>query len=546
MKIYSEENRIRPDILTSAVYLAVIIMMLYSIFSIRIFGDKGTGFACAPLAFFYIAYAIFVLAVQKAVWIMVRVRARRSQFVNAQNNMRSSFRIFAITGAVFAGLLVLLTIFGFKILFGSSRGLIQGLIAAVSILFLAVQGVLRGYLQGIGYTKPIVISDVIIASVAFVSGILFTSLLYSYGIKVNALFHVGEFSAVYGSTGMMMGILVASIAGLIQIGISYYVRRDELRDIVKGGAPRYLDSSNDVLTNIRPLIMLYATPGVMILFDQIFYVIHQRKIGSEADTILNFGIYAGRVIPLVILLSILVCLPFIKSWNRIMARAARDEFEGARDRYATFVKRFLLFVFPVVIFVFALASPIEVAFFGKTSQLADNLLRIGCLMIFLVPIAVFTSWMLSQMGKTILIVTNLTMAWLFHIGMTVVFEIILKMGLYGTVIATLISLLVYDIAGLLMFAKMFKVRVNKLRTYVFPIACSAIAGFVVFLLSMALVNVIGDILTIAICLVLFYVIYLAAIILLRLVNSYELRSIPFGKAFSGLLSMFGGFDGDEE
>ena len=63
---------------------------------------------------------------------------------------------------------------------------------------------------------------------------------------------------------------------------------------------------------------------------------------------------------------------------------------------------------------------------------------------------------------------------------------------------------------------------------------------------MALVNVIGDILTIAICLVLFYVIYLAAIILLRLVNSYELRSIPFGKAFSGLLSMFGGFDGDEE
>ena len=546
MKIYSEEKRIRPDILTSAVYLAVVIMMLFAIFSIRIFGDKGAGFACAPLAFFFTFYAIFVLAVQKAVWVMVRVRARRSQFVNAEHNMKSSLRFFAVSGGIAAFLLVLINIFASNFLFGTQRGLIQGLIAAVSILFLAVQGVLRGYLQGIGYTKPIVISDVIIAAVALIFGILFSSVLFGYGIKVNALFHVNEFSAVYGSTGMMIGILIASLAGLIQIGISFYLRRDELRDIVKGGAPRYLDSSNDVLSSVRPLIFLYATPGVMLLFDQIFYLIYERKIGSEADTLLNFGIYAGRVVTLIVLFSILVCIPFIKTWNRIMARASRDEFDGARDRYATFVKKFSLLVFPVVIFVFTLASPIEVALFGKTSQLADGLLRASACLILLVPIAVFASWMLSQMGKTILIVTNLATAWLFHIGMTVVFEIILKMGIYGAAVATIVSVLVYDILCLLMFSKMFRIKVNKMRTFVFPLACSAVAGLVVFFLSMALVNLIGDILTIAVCFILFYVVYVVAIVLLRLVNSYEIGVIPFGKAFSGLLMMFGGFDGDEE
>ncbi|RKM57285.1 hypothetical protein D6853_04535 [Butyrivibrio sp. X503] len=546
MKIYSEENRIRPDILTSAVYLAVIIMMLFAIFSIRIFGDKGAGFVCGPLAFFYIFYAIFVLAVQKAVWLMVRIRARRSQYVNAEHNMKRSLRFFAVCGVIAAGVLVLITIFGSTTLFGSNRGFFQGIIAAASILFLAVQGVLRGYLQGIGYTKPIMISDIIIAAVAFGSGILFTGMSYGYGVKVNALFHVGEFSAVYGSTGMMIGILIASIAGFLQIGISFYLRRGELRDIVKGGAPRYLDSTNDVLTGVQPLIFLYATPGIMLLFDQIFYVIHQTKIGSDTDIVLNYGIYAGRVITMVVLFSLLVCMPFIKTWNRIMARAARDEFDGARSRYASFIKKFLLLVLPVVIFAFALASPIEVAFFGKSSDLADNLLRIGSVMIFLVPIAVFTSWMLNHMGKAILIVTNLTIAWLFHIGLNVVFEIILNMGLYGIVIATIVSIFVYDLLCLLMFGKMFKMKTDNVRIFVLPLACSAVAGLIVFFVSMGLVNLIGDILTIAICFVIFYIVYIAALILLKLVNYHELGSIPFGKAFYGLYMMFGGYDGDEE
>lgn len=544
MKNYSEDNRIRPDILTAAVYMAVVVMMLFNIFAIRIFGDKGTGFAAGPMALFYTFYAVFVLAVQKAVWVMVRVRARRSQFVNAQKNMHSAMRIFIVSGIVTAVLLVLVSIYGSKYIFGSNRGIFQGLLAAVSILFLSVQGVIRGYLQGIGYTKPVAISDLIIAVVAFVAGIILTIVLHGYGLKVNALFHISEFSAVYGSTGMMVGILIASIAGFLQIGISFYLRRHELDDIVKSGAPRYLDSNNDVLSSLRPIIFLYATPGVMMLFDQIFYIVHQSRIGSEEDIILNFGIYAGRVVTLVVLLSVLICIPFIKSWNRIMARAAHDEFDGARDRYASFVRKFLLLVIPVVIFVFTLASPIEVAFFGKSNELSDALLRIGAVMIFLVPIAVFTSWMLSQMGKTILIVTNITVSWLFHIGLTVVFEMILNMGMYGTVIATVISVLVYDILCLLMFKKMFRTRLDYVRAILLPLACSAVAGLLVFFVSMGLVNLIGDILTIAICLLLFYAVYIATLVVLKILSPHDLRTIPFGKVFSGLYNILGGFDGD--
>ena len=93
MKTYTEEKRIRPDILTAALYWSVVIMMLYNIISVRIFGDKGAYFSTGPLTLYFFLYISFVLAVQKAVYIMVRLRARRSQFINAEINMQRSLDI---------------------------------------------------------------------------------------------------------------------------------------------------------------------------------------------------------------------------------------------------------------------------------------------------------------------------------------------------------------------------------------------------------------------------------------------------------------------
>ena len=74
MKTYTEEKRIRPDILTGAVYWSVVIIMIYNVISVRIFGDMGAGFCSAANALFFLLYVSFVLAMQKAVYIMVRLR----------------------------------------------------------------------------------------------------------------------------------------------------------------------------------------------------------------------------------------------------------------------------------------------------------------------------------------------------------------------------------------------------------------------------------------------------------------------------------------
>ena len=539
MKQYFEEKRIRPDVITSMFFFSVLIMMIYEIITLRIYGDKGAGFVAGPMVIFYILYLAFILAVQKSVWIMVRLRARRSQYLNAQTNMVRSFRIFAFCGLIVFAVLLISSYYCSEILFGSTRSLFHCIIVAVCALFMSIQGVLRGYLQGLGYTKPIVISDVLIAVCALVSGTIISAVLYSYGLKVNNLFHVNELSSVYGSTGMMIGILIGVIAGFIQIVVSFVLRKNEIKEIVKQGAPRYLDNKNDVLITIRSIIPLYVTPALVILFDIVFYVMHQKRIAAEGDYILNYGVYAGRVLSLISVFVILGIVPFIKMWNRIMARIERDEITGAKDRLKSLAHSFFALSVPCMVFIFVMAKTVEIAVFGKNNDLSNYLIELGSLLIVFAPIAVFFSWLLNHMGKAILALVSILLSWILHVVMMFVLVIFANMGAYGILISLIVSFVLYDIVCYLLLCKMLKYRQEIIRTVGVPLLCSAIAGLLAFIINVIFLNLIGDILTLVIALLLYSVLYIVLMIIFRGLTAKEISRIPLGNVFMMLAGNFG-------
>ena len=81
---------------------------------------------------------------------------------------------------------------------------------------------------------------------------------------------------------------------------------------------------------------------------------------------------------------------------------------------------------------------------------------------------------------------------------------------------------------------MLKYRQEFLRTFLIPLAASAGAGLVVYLVNMIFVNLIGDALTLLICMLIFWIIYMLIIIVLKRIKTYELRFIPLGNVFSGI------------
>ena len=546
MKSYIEENRIRPDILTSALYWAVVIMMIYDVISVKIFGDTGAGYFSWPMSLFFLFYMAFVLAVQKSVYVMVRLRARRSQFYNAESNMQKSMRLFLVVGILLSAVFMTTSLPIARNLFGSGRSYLQILFVAVSLIFLCPQGVIRGYLQGLGYTRPIFFSDLLIAFTSSVVGSVISGFLYSYGKKVNDLFHVDEFSAIYGASGMMIGLMVGSIVGLVQIFISLAVRKNEINEIVKNGAPKYLDSKNDVLTGYKAITFLYMTPILVCLLDNIVFIAYYSGDGKVAQAISTYGAFSGRVISLIVLATFLCSIPFIKSWNRVMARIERDEIEGARDRLRKLVHMESLLLIPVTVFMFAVADTIQTAVFGKTNSSLNGIIQLGSVMMLVLAIAVFCSWLLNHMGKSTLILINLSAGWGVHVLLLFVLFIGLKSGLMGIAVSMFSAFLTYDLLSIFMIFRMLKYRQEVMRTLCVPLISALVAGLLLFLINMGLVNVVGEILTLIIGVSIYYVVYMLLIIALRGVKIHELNKIPLGRLFVGIAAKIQRVDEFEE
>ncbi|RKM62372.1 hypothetical protein D6855_02850 [Butyrivibrio sp. CB08] len=537
MRTYAEDKRIRPDILTAAVYVAASIILIFLIVSEKIFGDKGTYFVAGPFSIFVLFYLGLVLSVQKAVYIMVRLRARRSQYLNAEANMQRSMRIFSVAGVI-SGVLLICACFPISIrLFGTERGYIQIIIAGASVLLLGIQGVLRGYLQGIGYTKPIVIADILVAVVSLVSGIIISEVLFTYGTKVNDLFHVDEFSAVYGSSGMMAGVFIGSLVGFVQIVISYNLRKNEIASFVKSGAPRYLDNKNDVIAGIRPIMLLYCAPAFVSLFDQCFYSIYMRKAHEDIDFKTIYGMVFGRVEVLVAFIVIICCIPFIKSLNRIMARVERDEHEGSRERFRGFMRFSNMLFIPAAVFVFAVSDSLMTAVFGKSTELANGLLMLGSTLIYFGGFMVMFSWLINHMGKSVLTMLNVGICLAAHIALMVLFVPVLKLGAHGILLAVLVSMIVYDLLNLLEISKILSNRQEYVKTFLMPLLSAAVAGVVAFLLNMLLAGLIGEILTLIVCLILFWITYMIVMIFSRGIRAHELRKVFLGQLFYGVARM---------
>lgn len=534
MMAYTENKKIRPDILTKAVYGSYAIIMVYTIISHRITGNIGGYFISGPLTLYILFYLGLVQAVQKAVYIMVRARAKRSQFQNAETNMKRSMKIFGI-GAVGTGVLVIaLSYYISKYLFGSERNMFQTILVGICIMLFGTQGVIRGYLQGIGYSRPVFISDILISLVSFIPGIVAVIILHLYGDKVNGLFHTDLFSAVYGATGMTLGLVVGAAAGFIQALFSFRIRKNELSEFVKSSGPRYLDNKNDVLTGIRPVLVVYLIPALMILLDQIFYTIFTSKVHEDVDYLSDYGMFFGRIVVTIVMITLLCCIPFVGSWGRVMARIEREEYDFARKRMKSTVRDSNLLHIPVSVFVFVMAGTIQVALFGKSSAPADTLMMIAAPFIFFCCQALYLSWLLNHMGKSIVSIIGICVAFILHVIGIVVFVVVFNLSVRGVLISEVIAVSAYALLCFWLTSKMLRYRQEWIMSYMFPLVSSIIAGLSAFLLNRFLLNVIGEILTLIICMAVFWLVYMIAMVVSGGLLSNDLKRIPLGNLFIGI------------
>ena len=82
-----------------------------------------------------------------------------------------------------------------------------------------------------------------------------------------------------------------------------------------------------------------------------------------------------------------------------------------------------------------------------------------------------------------------------------------------------------------MILKMLKLHSNILFNIGIPFLASGVAGLILLALDRILINVIGEILTLLISVIVFAIIYVLLMVVLRGIRTHELENVPLGRFF---------------
>ena len=133
-----------------------------------------------------------------------------------------------------------------------------------------------------------------------------------------------------------------------------------------------------------------------------------------------------------------------------------------------------------------------------------------------------------------IVVVNVLLSAVVHVAVLLCMTIMAGLGLHAVILAVMAMLAFYDLISLMELSKMIHYRQELLRTFAVTLISAGAGALVIYFLNGALIDLIGEILSIFVCLITGMIIYIVLLIALRGVSEYELYAIPGGTFYISL------------
>lgn len=528
----NKSRRIRPDLVLSSGMFTIGAMMVLCIIFYMITGAEGVGYLSAPVALFLMGYGILIASFEIVTRDMVRIHLAKGHMKEAQKKLR---QLMLVSFGVGAGLALLCAAFSSvfaNMVFHSSRSFYVLFAIAPVLLFLSVQGVLRGYLAGAGFLSASLFSNAILVVITYVLFMLFSGAAYNYGLKVNALMHVEDIASVFGAIGAAFGITVSSLVSLLFVIVMVLVKRRELKRLSENSIIEKATRDHGFMLDLVPMWLIFGQGGLLMFIDECVYMAVADSIHSSENNISNWGIYIGQCLALTVLILFFSAIPFIKSWYGVKISIIKRDFKAARAKIQNLMHFEAMLIFPIVIWIMVLSGTITALIFGKTNVSAVNMI------VLTLPIAlpgaflIFQTFLLVQLKNNILLTFNAVLGIVVHIVILVVMSTAFKFGIHASMAAFFGMILIQAVLGFFELKVMLDYKQEVVRNILKPLLAAGLSGLLAMIIDRALVNLIGEVLTLIIALILSYLLYMAALIFLKSVNRYEIEKMPFGYYFA--------------
>ncbi len=538
MRIQWMTKNLKNRIVFSAGIVSCLLLFLMRIPLSRVIGDEGIGLFAPAFELFILTTLVTSYGMSNAMTGIIRYRVKRERYRNAGKVFRTAFFMNLALGAVMALFPLFFSAWIADVLVLERLSRMAVLAAAPCMILSALIGVFRGYFNGYGLGVLTAHSQYL-EKAAMLAGVMFVGgMFHEYGQKVAALLQVEAHTYAFGALGAMLGIGAAQIVTLLHLLALYFIYAGTLKGRLGQDNSRRVESRFEIqrmlVGSMVPLAAAAVLSNLFMLVDQRFfnYCMNVTEHGTQRTA--QWGCYYGKFAALIGTGAAFCCLFVHGLTGKIGGAYEREEYRNMREKLGKAVRNASIASFSTAIYLAVLAKPLAKLCYGHST--AQITVLAGWLQKGAAVVVLFTfSFLFGQLLYRMRMIRELFLTALFslavHLAVAYLMIQRMRMGTDGLLASLIVLFGVYMVLSFVLLNSRVKYKPDWFAGVVFPCAAAAVSGVVVYLLNLALADVVGAVFTVLISLVVGLFFYVLFLMILRVLGEAELQEMPFGFLF---------------
>ena len=358
-----------------------------------------------------------------------------------------------------------------------------------------------------------------------------------YGEKVSALLQNEDYTSAYGAMGASAWILLPAVLTLLYLAALYLLYRRNLK-----AQSRELSKAADGSLHVFHMLI-----GGGALYSLFFLVTNGKVLAGEmilmsgksaAESLFSeWGRFYGKVLPIIGIAEALICILLLPAVRRLLVLEERDETRLAREKLKILIHQGAAVSIPAAVFLAVFSENVLNVLYGGNNAVAAGWLAFSAVGIVFFTFMTLFLEILSKGRKHLLAAGISGAAFLVYLGVLFIVESGKLSGINGLVFAELLSLALAAGGSFYFVCRRFSYRQEWLKTFAVTVVAAAVSGTVGMLLNKGLSGVLGDLISLLICLVISILIYIGILIALRAFGEEELENMAGGVLYKKLAEM---------
>ncbi len=523
----------RREWMFSAGLIAYLIGLIIRIPLGRMIGDKGIGFFAVGMEVYLLVSVVLSYGLFKAMTVLIKYRVKRELFKSARRIYRNAMTLAVVLGGLAAAGVFLFSEVIAEILLLEHMGYLAIAAAAPAICLSVVMGVLRGFFQGMGSLLPTVHSRLVEKFLMLGASLFLGSILYAYGLKVADLLKNTEYAAAYGAMGAALGVSAAGVFAVLHLLFMRMVYAGSLKQQLARDTSKYTESSGQVLSMLVQTALPYMLCALLYNMN---YLVDQRLFNSamnaqekSSQRVAHWGVYYGKYSVVIGVVAVVCTALMMAGIPKIMQMYERQERREVQNRLGRTIHGLAVLTIPCAVWLAVLAEPITGILFKGDTNTAVRLIQIGSVVVVLFSFAYFFMSLLQRIRKMRIVLLGGLLAFVIHLFLLWVLLYKTQLGIIAVACGMIAFWLVVCVVGFVGIIRYMQYSPEWFRIFGVTIIAAGVSGLVAMLLCRGLLAVVGNVVTLVICLCVSLVLYNLLLLVLKGIREDELSEIPGGK-----------------